>query len=195
MHKFYSSRTFTAFAMIIMGVLCLLLDTLTRINFNKIELPKNRPEYNAKGVDGSVYNKNGKLLYNLKSDEAWQFPEDQRIYMKMMDIKLYNDSNENIKYNLTSYDGWVNHITKLGYLGENAVLVVADKDPQKVIKIATSKVDLDLNKNIFKSNENVRVEQDKNVLTGHGFSYDRDRQLLEINSKVRVSYYFKNSSK
>ncbi|MCC2626204.1 MAG: lptC [Burkholderiales bacterium] len=189
MHKFYSSRTFTAFAMIIMGVLCLLLDTLTRINFNKIELPKNSPEYNAKGVNGSVYNKNGKLQYNLKSNTAWQFPEDKRIYMEMMDIKMYNESNEGIKYDLTSDDGWVNHSSKLGYLGKNTELVVEDANPRKITRIFASAVDLDLNKNIFKSNEDVKAIQDKNILTGHGFSYDRDRQFLEINSKVKIIYY------
>jgi len=27
------------------------------------------------------------------------------------------------------------------------------------------------------------------VLTGHGFSYERDRQFLVINSKVKIDYY------
>jgi|SRR6185437_11780586 len=189
MHKLYSSRAFTAFAMIIMGVLCLLLDTLTRINFNKIELPKNSPEYNAKGVDGSVYNKSGKLLYNLKSDTAWQFPEDKRIYMKMMNLTLYNESSGSVMYDLTSNDGWVNHSDKIGYLGENAILVVEDKDPTKVTRIFARIIDLDLNKNLFKSKEDVRATQGMSVLTGHGFSYDRDRQFLVINSKVKINYY------
>lgn len=189
MHKFYSSRAFTAFAMVIMGVLCLLLDTLTRINFNKIELPKNSPEYNATGVDGGVYNLNGKLSYNLKSDTAWQFPEDKRIYMKMLDIKVYQESNDNVKYDLTSNDGWVNHTDKLGYLGQNTKLVVMDNDPHKIVYIYGRDVDLDLNKNIFKSKEDVKATQDKSVLTGHGFSYDKDRQFLEINSKVKITYY------
>jgi len=189
MHKFYSSRTFTAFAMIIMGVLCLLLDTLTRINFNKIELPKNSPEYNAKGVNGSVYNQSGKLLYNLKSDTAWEFPENKRIYMKLLDIKLYEESSDDIKYNLTSDDGWVNYSDKLGYLGQNTKLEIADKASNKIINIYGRAVDLDLNKNIFKSKEDVRATQDKSVLTGHGFSYDKDRQFLEIMSNVKITYY------
>lgn len=189
MQKFYSSRAFTAFAVIIMGVLCLLLDTLTRINFNKIELPKNSPEYNAAGVNGSVYNKNGKLLYNLKSKTAWQFPEDNRIYMKILDIKQYEESSDAVKYDLTSDDGWVNHRDKLGYLGKNTKLVVTDKNLGKIISIYGSAVNLDLNKNIFDSKEDLRATQDKSVLTGHGFSYDKDRQFLEIMSKVRIIYY------
>lgn len=189
MQKIYSSRTFTAFAMVIMGGLCLTLDTLTRINFSKIELPKNAPEYNARGVSGSVHNRTGKLLYNLTSDTAWQFPEDKRIYMKMLGIKVYKDTSDDIKYDLTSNDGWINHTDKLGYLGHNTQLVVADKDPAKIIQVEGYAIDLDLNKNIFSSNEDVQARQAKSVLTGHGFSYDRERQFLEIKSKVRITYY------
>lgn len=189
MHKFYSSRVFTLFAMIIMGVLCLLLDTLTRINFNKIELPKNSPEYNAKGVDGSVYSKSGKLLYNLTGDTAWQFPEDKKIYMQDLEIKLYNESNDEVRYDLTSDDGWVNHTEKFGFLGSNTQMIIQDKDPAKVVTILGSSIDLDLNKNIFKSESDVKATQAKSVLTGHGFSYDRDKQFLIINSKVNITYF------
>lgn len=189
MHKLYSSRAFTVFAIVIMGVLCLLLDVLTRINFNRIELPKNSPEYNAKGVDGRVFQKNGKLLYNLKSDFAWQFPEDKRIYMKTLNIKVYKESSDDVAYDLTSNDGWVDHVSKIGYLGESTVLVIMDKDPTKITRMYARAINLDMNKNMFKSDENVRVTMDKSMLTGHGFSYDRDRQFLEINSNVRINYY------
>jgi len=86
MNKLYSSKSFQFFAIIIIASLCLLLDTLTRINFNKIELPKNSPEYNAEGISGGVYNKSGKLLYSLKSKFAWQFPDDKKIYMKNLEL-------------------------------------------------------------------------------------------------------------
>lgn len=195
MQKFYSSRAFTLFAMIIMGVLCLLLDTLTRINFNKIELPKNSPEYNARMVNGSVYNKAGKLLYNLTSNTAWQFPEDKRIYMQDLEIKLYNESNNEVKYDLTSDDGWVNHTEKLGFLGVNTVLVMEDKNPSKITRIYGSGIDLDMNQNLFKSNEDVKATQGESVLTGHGFSYDRDKQFLTINSRVRITYIKQEESK
>lgn len=188
MHKLYSSRTFTLFATIIMGVLCLLLDTLTRINFNHIELPKDSPEYNAKGVNGSVYSKGGKLLYNLTSNTAWQFPTDKRIYMEKLNIKVYSESSDLIKYDLSSDDGWINHNSKLGFLGKNTHLVMYDSDPTKVIQIYGSAIDLDLNKNFIKSKADVKATQDKSIVTGTGFSYDRDRQYLIIDSKVRVIY-------
>ena len=55
MNKYHSSKLFQISAIIIISGLCLILDTLTQIHYNKVTLPKNKPEYKASGVDGSVY--------------------------------------------------------------------------------------------------------------------------------------------
>lgn len=186
MHKLYSSKAFQFFAIVIMSLLCLLLDTLTRINFNRIELPKNSPEYNAIGVDGSVYSKTGKLLYNLTSNTAWQFPNDKRIYMSDINILVYNKNTDAVKYKLNSDDGWISPNEQLGFLGKKTQLNVDDAD--KITTIYGENINLDLNKNVFVSKENIKAMQGKSIIMGRGFSYDRDKEYLIINSKVKVIY-------
>ena len=188
MNKFYSSRAFQFFAIIIIASLCLLLDTLTKISFTKIELPKNSPEYHAKGVDGSAYNKTGKLLYNLKSEIAWQFPGDKRIYMKNLHVYMYNESSDALQYEVVSDDGWVNHSDKLGYLGKNAIVTAYDSNPNKTVKIYGKNINLDINTNVFKSSEAVRATQEKSIVTSNGFNYDHKRKFLTLNSNARVIY-------
>lgn len=188
MHKFYNSRVFQFFAIIIISSLCLLLDNLTRINYNKIELPKNRPEYNAKNVDGRVYNKSGKLLYTLISDEAYEYPSDERIFLKNLKIDMFHESSDAIKYQISSDNGWINHTTKQGELGVNTVVTVTDPDPSKVIQMYGSDISLDLAKNIFTSSANTHATQGKSTLYTNGFSYDNNQKLLILNSKVRIIY-------
>jgi LPS export ABC transporter protein LptC len=188
MNKLYSSRSFQFFAIIIIASLCLLLDSLTKINFTKIELPKGSPEYNAKGVDGSVYNKSGKLLYNLKSDFAWQFPGDKRIYMKNLHIYMYSESSDVLTYEIVGDDGWINHSSKLGKLGKHAIITAYDKSPRKTIKIYGRDINLDMNTNLFVSKENVRATQESSVVTSHGFEYAHNLKFLTLKSKVRVIY-------
>ncbi len=188
MNKFYSSRAFQFFAIIIIASLCLLLDSLTRITFTKIDLPKDSPEYHAKGVDGSVYNKTGKLLYNLKSEFAWQFPSDKRIYMKNLHVYMYNESSDALQYEIISDDGWINHSDKLGKLGKNSIVIAYESDPHKTIKIYGKDIDLDVNTNIFASNEDVRAVQEKNIVTSRGFNYDHNKKFLTLKSKARVIY-------
>lgn len=188
MHNLYSPRIFRFFTIVIMTSLCLLFNYLTQINFTHIELPKNKPEYNAKNAQAKVYDKTGKLMYKINSATAWQYPMNDSLYMTNLNTIVYNESSDVMKYNLSSNDGWINYNKKLGYLGQNAILVVNNLIPTQIITIYGKDVDLDLNTNIFKSNEDVKATQNNSTITGHGFTYDKNKEFLTINSKVRVIY-------
>jgi lipopolysaccharide export system protein LptC len=179
---------FQFFAIVIISTLCLLLDTLTRINFNKIELPKDRPEYNAQGVDGRVYDKAGKLLYNLVSEEAWEYPNDVRIFLKTFQINMYHENSDLVKYHITSDNGWINHITKVGELGNNTVVTIPNSNPNQTIRLYGRNISLDIDKGVFASNEDAKAIQGKSVVYSHGFTYDNKRKFLVLNSKVKVIY-------
>ena len=188
MNKYYSSKVFQFCAIVIISTLCLVLDTLTRIHFNKVSLPRNRPEYKALGVNGSVFDKSGKLLYRLLSSEAWKYPDDERIFLKMPNIYFYSESSDIVKYHITGDDGWINHDSKIGELGKNVVAVISDPEPKKIITIYGSNVGLNLDKNFFSSANDVKAIQGKNIVTSQGFSYDGNKQFLILNSKVWVTY-------
>jgi len=188
MNKFYNSRTFQFFAIVIISSLCLLLDQLTRINFNKIELPKNRPEYKALGVDGKVFSRSGKLKYNLVSEEAWEYPADERIFLRKLQLYLYDKNSDLVQYEIDSNDAWINQNTKIGLLGESSVITVENSDPNKVIRLYGRQINLDMDKNIFSSNNDAHATQGKSVVYTHGFNYDDNKQFLILNSKVRVIY-------
>lgn len=172
-----------------MGSLCLLLDTLTQINFNRIILPKNRPEYNAKGVTGKLYAKTGKLKYTLTSDSAWQYPNNDKVYAQNLHLFMYKESSDAVKYELLSNDGWIDHNKNFAYLGAGAHFILHDPDKGGDVNIYSSAVDLDMDKNLIRSHNDVRFMQGKNIITGHGFSYEHNREFLVINSKVKVVYY------
>lgn len=188
MHKYYSSKTFQFFAIVIISALCLLLDTLTKINFNKIDLPKNHPQYNASGIDVSVYNKKGRLLYSLISDKGWEYPDDDKVFLRQLKLSMYSESSDVVKYTVTSDDGWVNRETKVGKLGANTVATMFDPDPQKNVVMYATDVNLDMAKQVFSSDQDAHATQGKSVIYTHGFSYDNVKQFLVLNSKVRVIY-------
>ncbi len=190
MNKFYSSRAFQFFAIVIISSLCVLLDILTKINFSKIELPKNRPEYNAQGVDGRVYNKSGKLVYKLTSNNAWEFPDDVRVFMQELELSVYEDKSDQVKYSVKSDDGWVNYNNLLGFLGKNVVITIFGLGMGKNITIYGDQINLDMNKHYFDSDKPIKAIQEQNTLSSTGFSYDSERQLLTLNSKVKVVYFY-----
>ncbi len=188
MHKLYSSKVFQFFAVAIIASLCLLLNTLTQINFHKMSLPKTHPQYNVKGISGGVYNKNGKILYALKGAEAFEYPDDERIYIKNLELNLFSESSNEITYSVTSNDAWINRENKIGLLGESAVLKMYNPDPKQVITIYSKNINLDINSNIFSSNEDAQAIQGNSMVYTHGFKYDNKTHFLVLTSKVRVIY-------
>lgn len=219
MHKFYSSKAFQFFAIAIISSLCLLLNSLTIINFHKMELPKTNPQYNAVGIDGSVYNTNGKLLYSMQAESAWEYPNDDKIYLKKLAIEMYDESKDWANYTMSSNSGWIDRVNKTGYLGESTIVTVSnsggvgsisgnpragdhgaeksgteksgagDLESEKVIHIYSENINLNLEKNTFGSNAIAHVEQGKNSLYTQGFSYDNNKHFLILESKVRIVYY------
>lgn len=188
MNKLHSSKFFQFVTLIVISGMCMLLDTLTKIHFSSSTLPKNSPEYKAFGAEGNVYNKNGKLLYRVTSDVAWKYPLDEKIYLKHVTIYFYDKKTDMITYKVSSDDGWVEENKRLGMLGKNVVTTVTGANSGPDTILYGNQVHMDLNKNIFSSDENVKAVQGKSVVTGHGFSYNSDSQFLVLNSRVRVLY-------
>ena len=187
MHKFYSSNTFQLFAITIISSLCWLLNSLTVINFRKIDLIKSKPQYNAKNIIGNVYFKD-KLLYNIQSESVFEYPNDDKINLRELGIKVYNESANKISYTMISHDGWIDPIKQIGYLGESTVITIANFEPKQVIKFYTKSIDLDMHKNLFKSDEEILAVQNKSSVYAKGFIYQPSKQLLVLTSKVRVVY-------
>lgn len=172
-----------------MASLCLLFDSLTKINFIKIDLPKDRPEYNADNARGVVYGKKGNVLYELNSKNVWQFPKNDKVFMANLHAKVHSESEPNIvKYDLTANDGWIDYNKSLGFLGTNSVLTVYNPDPKQVITIYGKDINLDMAKNFFYSSEDVKAVRDSYTITGHGFTYDQNTGIFKMLSGVNINY-------
>ena len=188
-HRYQGSRTFQVFTIILLSILCILLNFLTKIKFDKTSLPLDKPEYNALGVDGRIYNNvTGKLQYKLISDKGWQYPSQNKINLQDFTIYTYYESSDKIQYQLSTHDGWVDNTKKLGFLGESTVLVVDNLDPLQIIHIYTSMVNINFNKNFLDSLLPVKATQNKSIVYATGFSYDKEKQFLILKSKVKVIY-------
>lgn len=188
MSKYHSSKLFQFITLVVISSMCLLLDTLTRIHFSRANLPKNSPEYTAYGADGNVFSKSGKLLYRVVSDEAWKYPNDQKIYLKKVKIYFYDKKNDTVMYQISGDDGFVDEGNKQGLLGRNVVATIEGDDVHTPITFYGSQVTIDLGNNLFTSNADVKAVQAQSTVTAHGFSYNSDQEVLTLNSKVRVLY-------
>jgi LPS export ABC transporter protein LptC len=188
MSKFHSSKAFQFITLVVISSLCILLDTLTKIHFSQAKLPAHTPEYSATGIDGSVFNKSGRLMYHVDSDSAWQYPNDKKIYLKKIKILFYNKETGVLDYQISSDDGWVDESNKFGFLKTNVIAIISAKKNEPVTTMYGSNVNLNFKDNIVSSEDNMKAIRAKSTVTSHGFNYDSDKKFLTLMSKVSVLY-------
>lgn len=186
--KYQSSRIFNVITVIVLTGLCILLNSLTKINFHKLLLPTDKPEFSATGIDANMYAPDGSRLYRLLAESGSQFPDSSRIGLNHLTMQTFNESNGVLAQQLNSNDGWVDSKTTLGYLGESVVITSFDKDPAKLIQVYTKEVHIDGKSRFANSSAPIRAIQGKSILTGIGFSLDYTKKFLTIESNVKVIY-------
>ncbi|MBX9597362.1 MAG: LPS export ABC transporter periplasmic protein LptC [Burkholderiales bacterium] len=186
--KYQSSRLFNALTVIILSGLCVLLNSLTRIDFHKLELPKNKPEYSATNFQANLYTPKGILVYQVSAESGTQFPNSNRIMMTDLILQAFNESTTQIAQQLTSKDGWLDNQSLLGFLGESVVITFFESVSAQNINVYTKNVNINGKTKFADSSAPIRAVQGKSVLTGIGFSVDYDKKLLVIESNVKVVY-------
>ena len=186
--KYQSSRLFNGLTVVILSLLCVLLNYLTRIDFHRLELPKNKPAYLATGIVANMYNSQGLLMYRMQAESARQFPDSSRISLNTVTMQVFSESDGLMLDQLTSNDGWLDNVSNRGFLGQNVVVSILNKDPQQTVNIYTKEVKLNGITRYAASSAPVRVTQGKSVLTGIGFTADYEKKFLTIESQVKVVY-------
>ncbi len=186
--KYQSSRLFNLLTVIILALLCILLNYLTRIDFHRIELPKDKPEFSSTGIEANLYSKDGKLLYRALAESGLQYPDNSKVFLYNLNMLAFSESTSLLQERLTSNDGWIDTGSSLGYLGESVALTVNNIDPKYIINAHTRHVHLDAKKQFIYSSESILATRGKSVMTGNGFSVDYLRKIMTIESNVKIVY-------
>lgn len=186
--KYQSSRLFNILTAIILSALCVLLNALTKIDFHKLELPKNKPEYSATNFQANLYTPQGVLIYQVSAESGIQFPDSSKIMMQGLTLQAFSESTTQIAQQLISKDGWLDNQTLLGFLGESVIITFFESVPSQNINVYTKNVNINGKTKFANSSAPIRAVQGKSILTGMGFSVDYDKKLLVIESNVKVIY-------
>ncbi len=184
----HSSKVFNVVTAVILTGLCLLLAQLTQINFHKLELPKDKPEFFATGVSASIYESNGEVLYHVVAESAVQFPDDEKISFFNMVFNAYDKQTNKLAQQLFSKDGWIDTESKSAFLGRDVKMLNISSLESRNITLTTHDVNIDTQHKLISTKSMIQANQGQSVLTGIGATFDYDRQFLTIESRVRITY-------
>lgn len=186
--KHQSSKIFNLFTGLILSLLCILLGKLTEIDFHKIELPKDKPEFFATGIVANLFDAHGDALYKISAESGTEFPDSSTIHLQQIKFEAFDESTNLITQQLTSKNGWVDTQKSLAFLGESVNITSFDKDPKQNIYIYTRDVTIDSVNKMATTSAPIRATQGSSVLTGIGVKLDYDKQIITIESNVKVVY-------
>lgn len=175
--------------MIVLSAMCLLLNHLTQIDFKKLKLFKDKPEFTAQGFEVKIFQPTGGLLYRVTAESGMQYPDDDKIHLYNFDIHEYSKQVLDLEtVHVEANDGWLNEKDQTYFLGQNINLTINNADPKKVIVIKTKNVNIDGVKQIADNNDAFIASSDKSSLSGVGFTIDYKNQTLFVKSRVKVIY-------
>ena len=180
--RIISPRLFRFFAIAIVTILSLVLNKITMISLNNIQLPKNRPEYNINNAKIKIYDKSGHLLYNISSEKGWQYPNSESLFLQNTNVIVYENESKNVKYQLKSDLAWINYNKQLLYLIKDSHLTIFNQN--KEINIYGSDILININNKTINSHSNVKVINNDSIITSYGFNYDNNKIKLESNVKI-----------
>lgn len=190
MIKSHSPRLFRFFTISIIGVLSLLLNKITTISIENIQLPKNKPEYNIINPSINIYNNKGIMLYNINSKKAWQYPNSESMFLQHTSAFIYESNSRNIKYQLNSNLAWLNYNKQIAYLIESSSLIIwNDNNP---INIYGSNILINIESKLISSKSKIKAVTNQNLLMSEGFTYDNKLDLLILESNVKIIYNTKD---
>jgi LPS export ABC transporter protein LptC len=184
MNKFYSSKLFNYFTIVVVTGLCVLINKFTVINFHNFNLPKTNPQYNATDIVINSYNQQGKLAYKFISANVIQYPNNNRMYFTKTTATAYYESSN---YVFSSNNGWFDYTQQLIYLNESVVAVVTKPKEQPII-LSGDNININIATNIFSSKALFHIIQGNSIIETHGFIYNNDKKELHLLAKVRIVY-------
>jgi LPS export ABC transporter protein LptC len=183
----YTPRLFRFFIVFILVLMTVLLNKITTISFNNIELPKNKPEYNIKNSEIKIYNQEGWLLYSIHSKDGWQYPNTESFFLQNLDAIIYESHSLGVKYHLICQLAWINYNHHLINLVKNAHLIIYDtKNSQTHIYGDNITVDIDA-ENIY-SNSDVKIVQHDDSISARGFEFNNKTNKIILKSNVKIIY-------
>lgn len=194
MLKFYSPRLFRFFTISIIAILSLVLNKITMISIDKMELPKNKPEYNMSNPNITIYESKGYILYNISSETAWQYTNSESIFLQNINAIIYESNSKKVKYQLNSNLAWLNYGKQIAYLIESSHLKILSNNESDTIDIYGKNIFMNFETKLISSNSTIKMITGKNLITSNGFLYNNKLNLLILESNVKIIYNTNNKT-
>jgi lipopolysaccharide export system protein LptC len=180
------NRWFPIVLVVLMSILTVWLDQVSRLGDMSRDLNPAKPEFIADKVIATRFDTNGKVLERMTADRMWQYPNQHDLFYDTGFLQSFRDGV--LQYTVQAEIGRYNTRTRLAFFDRQVTMREEPAAGQPLTTLYTTALTLETDKRYASSQAPVTVHYGNSTADAVGFNYDNRAGLLHLLSKARVTY-------
>lgn len=179
-------RLFPLLLAVLMGVLTVWLDELTRPEPHGKGKDPSRPEYQAEGFNATRFTTQGQISEHLTAAQAWKFPNRPDVFTKNTKLDVFEQGA--LAYNVLASTARYDPKTRIVVFDEQVNMFQPANAERLATRIRTSKLTVDTEARTAASPAPVTIQYGNSTASSIGIRYNQRTGVLQLLSKAKIKY-------
>ncbi|MGF6148655.1 lipopolysaccharide exporter periplasmic protein [Kingella potus] len=185
--KRYAGWLFPLVLALGLGGLSAWLDRISTVTVEETALNPNEPQYAMEGISGSRFDKQGALQDRLDAQSARQFPDSKEVVFRRPLLQVYAEGKK--AYQVGSEEARYDTGSRQILFEKQVVLNKEAADGKPAGRMAADNLTVDTVSKTAAAAGPVRFDYGASQGTADGMTYDYNRGLLRLPSRVKATLY------
>lgn len=181
-----TNRLFPVVLVLLMALMTIWLDQVSRLGSFGRDLDPNRPEYVSEKVVATRFDRQGQIQQRLIADRMWQFPKQHDMHFANGQIRAY--ANGTLDYSIDASTGFYNTRSKQAYFERNVRMFKPATGQEPATTLVSSEMSVDTVRRLASSQRPSTMYYGNSVASSTGFTYDYNAGVVNLLSFAKVIY-------
>ena len=182
--KLAAARLFPLLLMLALALLTFWLDRTVREEEAHPSLRRHDPDYIVENFRVLNYNQTGTVESSLTARKMLHYPDDDST--ELAQPHLVETKTGQPRTDVSALRGVLSQDGEEVFLYDNVVLEREPTDARSAMRVETSELQYARSRSIARSDRDVRIIEDRQVISGRGMEYDLDAERIALRERVRA---------
>jgi lipopolysaccharide export system protein LptC len=182
--KLAAARLFPLLLMLALALLTFWLDRTVREEEAHPSLRRHDPDYIVENFRVLNYNQSGAVESSLTARKMLHYPDDDST--ELAQPHLIETKTGQPRTDVSATRGVLSQDGEEVFLYDNVVLEREATDARSAMRVETSELQYARSRSIARSERDVRIIEDRQVISGRGMEYDMDAERIALRERVRA---------
>ena len=182
--KLAAARLFPLLLMLALALLTFWLERTVREEEAHPSLRRHDPDYIVENFRVLNYNQSGAVESSLTARKMLHYPDDDST--ELAQPHLVETKTGQPRTEVSAMRGVLSQDGEEVFLYDNVVLEREATDARSAMRVETSELQYVRSRSIARSDRDVRIVEDRQVISGRGMEYDLNAERIALRERVRA---------